>query len=98
MAASKAWARKPRANRMRARQPRSAGYGITASMADSRAKRSATQGRATSEMWAFGNTPRMARRAGSDMMASPIQLVERTMRREMAEGLSDTVYSVAGGR
>src|SRR5258706_4912796 len=59
-------------------------------MQDSRAYRSATQGRATTAMWACGKMWRMARIAGSDMTASPSQLVARTKSRGTDEGLKGT--------
>src|SRR5579863_7637199 len=67
---------------------------MTRSMAGSRAYRSATQGRATTAMCACGNTWRMARIAGSDMTASPSQLVARTNTFDMEDGLKATGFRI----
>ena len=63
----------------------------------SRAYRSATQGRASSAIWAWGKTRRRVRIAGSDMTASPTQLVARTNTLDIAEGLKATVHSITVG-
>ncbi len=66
-------------------------------MAVSRLYRSATQGRATTAISACGNTVRMARIAGSDMTASPSQLVARTITREKLDGLKTTHFQHING-
>jgi hypothetical protein len=44
-------------------------------------------------MWACGKTWRMARMAGSDITASPSQLVARTSTFDMEDGLNGTAFS-----
>ena len=63
----------------------------------SRAYRSATQGRAIRAISACGKTWRRVRIAGSDITASPTQLVARTTTFDIAEGLKATVLSITVG-
>src|SRR5262245_47963649 len=67
---------------------------MTRSMHDSRAYRSATQGRATTTSSEVSKTPRTARIAGRDITASPIQLVARTHTRATEAGLRATPFSI----
>ena len=48
-------------------------------------------------MWACGKIRRMARMAGSDITASPSQLVARTHTREIDDGLKDTKFQDNSG-
>src|SRR3954471_16113302 len=103
-AASKAFWRRIAASKRAARRRAAVSrrvpvYGITLSIAVSRAYRSATQGFARIAMCACGKMSRMARSAGRDMTASPIQLVARTQILDTDEGLKGTcLQDNSGGR